>query len=150
MILADQGALGGDTFSLILPIAMILLLGIVLWRGNRQRKQQQEQMKTQRVVGAQVLTQSGIYGTIVDIDDEKNVVTIESTPGTRIRVHSMTIATVVEEQPTPVTPANDEADHVEDLDVHPRTDATTDASAASTTLDAEDGSHAADPDASTR
>lgn len=103
MILAAQAPTGGDTFSLILPIAMIVLLGFVLWRGNRQRKQQQEQMKSQRVVGAEVLTQSGVFGTIVDIDDEKNVVTIESTPGTRLRVHSMTIASVVSDNQASVT-----------------------------------------------
>lgn len=147
MILADQAPTGGDAFTLILPIAMLVLLGLVLWRGNRQRKQQQEQMKSQRVVGAEVLTQSGVFGTIVDIDDEKNVVTIESTPGTRLRVHSMTIASVVSDNEAPVTPNTGAAPADEtsiEETVAPATPAETAPSA-----DADD-IRPADPDAFTR
>lgn len=79
-----------------LPLVLLAVMLVLMWRGNKQRAKLQEEMKAKVVVGADVMTQAGIYGTIVDIDEAANVTTIETTPGTRIRVHSMTIANVVE------------------------------------------------------
>ncbi|CAG7845495.1 hypothetical protein USB125703_01765 [Pseudoclavibacter triregionum] len=79
-----------------LPLVLLAVMLVLMWRGNKQRAKLQEEMKAKVVVGADVMTQAGIYGTIVDIDEAANVTTIETTPGTRIRVHSMTIANVIE------------------------------------------------------
>ena len=42
------------------------------------------------------MTQHGIFGTLVSVDDDKNEAIIETTPGTQLRVHRQTISRVVE------------------------------------------------------
>ncbi|MFD0995482.1 preprotein translocase subunit YajC [Pseudoclavibacter chungangensis] len=100
--------------TLLLPLALLALMLVFMWRSNKKRQAQAQETKSKAVVGAEVMTQAGIYGTIVDIDADNNVTTIETTPGTRIRVHSATVLNVV----TPNVP--DDAseligdDHIDD------------------------------------
>ncbi|MFC5122132.1 preprotein translocase subunit YajC [Pseudoclavibacter helvolus] len=82
-----------------------------MWRSNKKRSAQQQEMRSSAVIGADVMTQSGVYGTIVDIDEDNNITTIESEPGTRLRVHSMTIASIL----TPAVP--DDASALAEHDV---------------------------------
>ena len=42
------------------------------------------------------MTQHGIFGTLVSIDDEKNEAVIETTPGTKLRVHRQVISRVID------------------------------------------------------
>ena len=60
--------------------------------------------------GAEVMTQHGIYGTLISIDDEKNEAIIETTPGTRLRVHRQTVARVVD----PIVAEEDVIDELDD------------------------------------
>lgn len=81
--------------TLILPLILLAVLMVFMWRSNKKRTQQQQEMRSNLRPGAEVMTQSGIYGTIVDLDEENHVATIESSPGTLLRVHSSTIANIV-------------------------------------------------------
>lgn len=85
---------------LIIPLLLLAVMLIFMWRGNKKRAEQQAQVRESMVVGADVMTQAGIYGTIVDLDTENNVATLEVAPGTNIRVHSQTLLQVV----TPTVP----------------------------------------------
>lgn len=82
-------------FMLVIPLVLLGAMLFFMWRSNRKRQEQQTQMRAQMVVGADVMTQAGIYGTITDIDADNNITTIETTPGTRMRVHSSTVLNVV-------------------------------------------------------
>ena len=48
------------------------------------------------VPGAKVMTNFGVFGTILSIDEEENQVQLESTPGTVLTVHRQTIARVID------------------------------------------------------
>ncbi len=85
---------------LVLPLLLLVVMMIFMWRSNKKRQEQQQEMRQQLVPGTEVMTQAGIYGTIVDVDADNNVATIESAPGTQLRVHSATIVNVV----TPTVP----------------------------------------------
>lgn len=87
-------------FMLVIPLVLLGAMLLFMWRGNKKRQEQQTQMRSQMVVGADVMTQAGIYGTITEIDAEHNITTIETTPGTRMRVHSSTIVNIL----TPAVP----------------------------------------------
>ncbi|WP_181064256.1 preprotein translocase subunit YajC [Pseudoclavibacter sp. AY1F1] len=86
--------------TLLLPLVLLGVMIFFMWRSNKKRSAQQQEMRSSAVIGADVMTQSGVYGTIVDIDEDNNITTIESEPGTRLRVHSMTIANIL----TPAVP----------------------------------------------
>jgi preprotein translocase subunit YajC len=91
-------ATGGLPFD-PLTIGLFVLLAVVIifmWRSSRKRRADAEELQTKMVPGAEVMTQTGIFGTLVSIDDETNQAIIETTPGTKLRVHRQVLARVVE------------------------------------------------------
>jgi preprotein translocase subunit YajC len=85
-----------DPLSLAL-IAIAAVLIVFMFISSRRRRRDAETMRAKIVPGAEVMTSQGIYGTLVSVDEEKNEAIIETTPGTKLRVHSQTIAKVVDE-----------------------------------------------------
>ncbi|MDJ1371043.1 preprotein translocase subunit YajC [Gulosibacter molinativorax] len=69
---------------------------VFMWRSNKKRTAQQQELRAKIQPGAEVMTQSGIFGTLLSVDEASNVATLETSPGVEIRVHSQTIAHVVE------------------------------------------------------
>jgi preprotein translocase subunit YajC len=93
-----------DPLTLIM-LAVLALLVFFMFRNGRKRKRDQETLQSTMVPGADVMTNFGLYGTIVSIDEEANKVALEIAPGTIVHIHRQTIARVVE----PVTPDDDDA-----------------------------------------
>jgi preprotein translocase subunit YajC len=106
---ADKPAASGDFFTQnFLTIALVAVLAIMvifMVRNSRKRKRDAEELQNKFVPGAEVMTQHGIYGTLISVDLEKNEAIIETTPGTRLRVHRQTVARVIE--PQEVAPEQD-------------------------------------------
>jgi len=100
-----------DPLTLVM-LAVLALLVFFMFRNGRKRKKDQEALQATMVAGADVMTNFGMYGTIVSIDEEQNKVALEIAPGTVVNIHRQTIARVVE----PVTdePAPDEAEETDD------------------------------------
>lgn len=92
-----------DWFSIAL-IGIAIVLIFFMFRNSRKRRKDMEDMRARIQPGADVMTSFGMYGTLVEVDEEKNEAIVETTPGTRIRVHSQTIAKVVDE----TAPVDDE------------------------------------------
>ncbi|MDP9027995.1 MAG: preprotein translocase subunit YajC [Actinomycetota bacterium] len=90
---AAPGGIDPLTIGLVLLLAVMV---IFMFRNSRKRKRDAEQLQNKFVPGAEVMTQHGIYGTLISIDDEKNEAIIETTPGTRLRVHRQTISRVID------------------------------------------------------
>jgi preprotein translocase subunit YajC len=84
--LAQEQSSGGSLIGLALPILMIVGFYFLLIRPQRNRQRQQQALVASLEVGDEVLTNGGIFGTIVDIDDDEGTVTLEIAPGTRIRM----------------------------------------------------------------
>ncbi|WP_234407366.1 preprotein translocase subunit YajC [Microterricola viridarii] len=82
-------------------LAVLAVLIFFMFRNSRKRQKDAAQLQTQVVPGAKVMTNSGVFGTILSIDDEENEVLLETTPGTVLALHRQTIARVV----TPVETA---------------------------------------------
>jgi preprotein translocase subunit YajC len=95
----DGAAAGGLDSNLLLNVGLFALLAIVIifmFRNSRKRRRDMEELQEKMVPGAEVMTQTGIFGTLVSIDDETNQAIIETTPGTKLRVHRQVLARVVE------------------------------------------------------
>src|SRR5258705_5880558 len=100
-------ATGGLDSNLLLNVGLFALLAIVIifmFRNSRKRRRDQEELQTKMVPGAEVMTQTGIFGTLISINDDTNEAIIETTPGTKLRVHRQVLARVVE----PDVPAVDD------------------------------------------
>lgn len=81
----------------IVMLGVLALLVFFMFRNSRKRKQDLAQLQDKMVPGAEVMTNFGLFGTLVSIDDEANVATIETSPGNTVRVHRQTLARVVED-----------------------------------------------------
>lgn len=82
-----------------LTIAMLAILAVLIFfmfRNGQKRKRDQESLQSKVVVGADVMTNFGLFGTILDIDDENNKVELQAGPGVVLTVHRQTVAKVVE------------------------------------------------------
>ena len=67
--------------STVLIILVVVLFGGTLFmqaKNAKKNKKAQEEMRNQVVVGAEVMTIGGIIGKIVEMDNSKNTITIES------------------------------------------------------------------------
>jgi preprotein translocase subunit YajC len=79
--------------ELLLPFALVL--GVMWLMTSRTRKQQRAaaDFRANLEVGQEVMTGSGLYGTIVAVDGD--TITLESTPGNRTRWIRAAIAKLV-------------------------------------------------------
>ena len=103
--------MGGLEF-LILPL---LLVGLLWMMGAPQRRLRKEQaaMLAQLGPGAEVMTHGGLYGTVVEVDDD--VVVLETSPGVTMRWATRAIAkTVVPEVADDEEYADDEYDEADE------------------------------------
>ena len=95
----DAAATGGLDSNLLLNVGLFGLLAIVIifmFRNSRKRRRDAEELQTKMVPGAEVMTQTGIFGKLISINDDTNEAIIETTPGTKLRVHRQVLARVVE------------------------------------------------------
>ena len=84
--------------DLLIPLALAALLIFFLFNSRRKQKARAEEIKSGLVPGAKVMTTFGVFGTVLSIDEENNQVTIESGPGTVLRVHRQAIGQVENNQ----------------------------------------------------
>ena len=85
---------GGSSFIFIIIIA-VLVVWLIFVRPQRKKQTQQQQMVNELSVGDEVLTAGGIYGTILELDDD--LITVEIAPQTKVRVARRAIAGVTTE-----------------------------------------------------
>ena len=79
-----------------MPPPLVVLI-IFMVRSSRKRKAQAAELQTKMVPGKRIMTSSGIFGTLLWIDDEKLQAGIEVLPGVELVVHRQILAQVVEE-----------------------------------------------------
>jgi preprotein translocase subunit YajC len=82
-ILAQESQ--GSPFSFVIFLLPLALL-FFLMRSQKKKMQAQQSLQQQAEIGDEVITTSGIYGTIVDSDDEEGTIVLEIAPATRIKM----------------------------------------------------------------
>lgn len=96
--------------TIILLVLLLAVMVIFMFRNNKKRQRDAENMKNNLVPGAELMTGSGLFGTVVSIDEDENKVVIESTPGTLLTIHRQAIARLID--PSENAVATDEAEPV--------------------------------------
>lgn len=97
---SDGTSSGGSLLSLLFPL--VLLGGVfyfLLLRPNRTRQRQQQSLLESLKVGDEVMTAGGIFGTLKEIDEVDDTVTVEIAPGTEVRMLRRAIAQRVVDEP---------------------------------------------------
>ncbi|MCR8670645.1 preprotein translocase subunit YajC [Agrococcus sp. HG114] len=85
-----------DPLTIIMLVVLAAMI-FFMFRSNKKRKAQMEELQTKMVPGAEVMTNFGLFGELRSIDEERNEALIEIAPGTIVRVHRQTLARVVDD-----------------------------------------------------
>jgi preprotein translocase subunit YajC len=93
-----------DPFTIIM-LAVLAVLIFFMFRNSRKRQQEARDLQSKVAPGAKVMTNFGVFGTILAIDEDENQVELETSPGTVLTVHRQTIARVIDAVEAPVAGA---------------------------------------------
>lgn len=97
----------------LLMFGLIAVMIFFMFRNGKKRQAAQQELQNSVREGAEVMLQSGIFGTIEDIDDDANRVTVRSGTST-IVVHRSSIAQVLK--------PSDVVEEIVEIDVAPDDD----------------------------
>ncbi|MBG6238122.1 preprotein translocase subunit YajC [Mycetocola sp. CAN_C7] len=92
-----------------LSIGMLAILAVLIFfmfRNGQKRKRDIEEKQTKVVPGASVMTNFGVFGTILSVNDDK--VEVETSPGNVLTVHRQTIVRFLDDEPAPVDETEDD------------------------------------------
>ena len=82
-----------------LPIILIVLLLLFMFRNGRKRQRDAAALTNTLRPGAEIMTTGGIYGIIESIDDEENRIVLKTGPTSEITVHRQAVGRVVKPVP---------------------------------------------------
>ena len=89
-----------ESLTTLLPI---LLIGVVFYllimRPARNRQKRQQEMLSAVQPGARIMTTAGVYGTVVEVEDED--MSVEIAPGVTVRMVKAAIGRVLTEPEPP-------------------------------------------------
>ena len=96
---------GSSPMDPTLILIAVALAVFVFFQFRSSRKRAKETAARQAAIepGVEVMTNYGLYGTILSIDEDTNMALIETTPGTVLKIHRQTILKAVEDEPTAVS-----------------------------------------------
>lgn len=117
--------------NIILMVVLALLVGLMFWNSRKRMQKMKEEQAAkarQTVPGAEVMLNSGLFGTIVSYDPDNldQPAEVEIAPGVVIKVHSQAIARIISSEETSYedeTDADVDVDADEDMPVVPDTPA---------------------------
>lgn len=117
MSLAASG--GGSGYTTILLFILIpVALYFLMIRPQQRRAKQAQSMQNSLAPGAEVMTSSGIYGTVAEVDNDEGTVSLEVSPDIYITFARGAIGRVI----APAPAADDEVtDDETDSDAHTAT-----------------------------
>ena len=95
-------------FDPTLILIAVALAVFVFFQFRSSRKRAKETAARQAAIepGVEIMTNYGLYGTVLSIDEDTNMALIETTPGTVLKIHRQTILKAVEDE-TPVVSKTD-------------------------------------------
>lgn len=91
----------------LMMLGLLAVMVFFMFRNSKKRKAELENMREKMVPGVEVMTNFGLFGTLVSVDEDTNVAEVETSPGTIVRVHRQTLSRVVEDT-TPAAADSDE------------------------------------------
>jgi preprotein translocase subunit YajC len=86
---------GFDPMTLIL-LAVFAVFIFMMFRRNKAAKKTQQEQQAKLAPGVEIMTNFGLFGTVLSIDDAENKVVVELSPGTTATVHRQTITKIME------------------------------------------------------
>lgn len=90
-------------YTLILIAVVLAAFVFFQYRNSKKRQRETAERLASLLPGVEVMTNFGLYGTLVSIDEEENIALVEIAPKTIVKLHRQVILKAVEpEIPEPV------------------------------------------------
>jgi preprotein translocase subunit YajC len=89
---AAGGGFGG--IQVIFLVAAVALVIFMIFNGRRNRAKQAA-TRSEMVPGSDIMTNFGLFGKLLSIDEVTNVAEVETSPGVIVKVHRQTLSKVV-------------------------------------------------------
>lgn len=89
---AAGGGFGG--IQIIFLVAAVALVIFMIFNGRRNRAKQAA-LRSEMTPGSDIMTNFGLFGKLLSVDEVTNVAEVETSPGTIVRVHRQTLSKVV-------------------------------------------------------
>ena len=105
--------------TLLLMGAVLVVLIIFMVRNSRKRRRDALEMQEKLKVGAEVMTNFGLYGKVKKIDDTDNKLVLETSPGQTITVHRQVVARVIDAASSGATKGESVGKAVADVALNP-------------------------------
>lgn len=80
----------------VFMLAVLAVLVLFMFRNGRKRAKDAAALQAQVVAGAHVMTNFGVYGDIISIDEAENKIVLETSPGNTLTIHRQAIARVID------------------------------------------------------
>ncbi len=78
---------GGDWFTMLLPILIVVFIGyFLLFRPAQRQEAERKKLLSSLKKGDDVITNAGIYGQVVSVSETEDEVTIKVDEGTRLKM----------------------------------------------------------------
>jgi preprotein translocase subunit YajC len=99
-------------FDPTLVLIAVALAVFVFFQFRSSRKRTKETAARQAAIapGVEIMTNYGLYGTVLSIDEDTNMALIETTPGTVLKIHRQTILKAVEDETPEVSETESDSD----------------------------------------
>lgn len=82
-----QAAAGANNYSfLIMMVAIFAIMWLFMIRPQQKKQKELQKFRNQITVGTEIITAGGIYGKVTSIDEANNILIVEVSKGTSIRV----------------------------------------------------------------
>lgn len=97
VLAADQpaAAAGFNPMNLVL-FALFGLVIFMMFRKQKKTKAAAEEQRSKLATGVQVMTNFGLFGKVLSIDEAENKIELELSPGNTAMVHRQTVAKIIE------------------------------------------------------
>ncbi|CAN5296674.1 preprotein translocase subunit YajC [Frigoribacterium sp. UYMn621] len=99
--------------TLILIAVALAVFVFFQFRSSRKRAKETAARQAAIAPGVEIMTNYGLYGTILSIDEDTNMALIETTPGTVLKIHRQTILKAVEDETPDASEGDDATDSVQ-------------------------------------
>lgn len=80
----------------LLLLVMFGLLIFMMIRKQRKTKAAASEQRSKLAPGVEMMTNFGLFGKVISIDEDENKIVLEISPGTTATVHRQTVAKIIE------------------------------------------------------
>jgi preprotein translocase subunit YajC len=87
----------GSSLQIVFLVVAVAIVIFMIFNGRRNRAKQAA-AKAEMLPGSEIMTNFGLFGKLLSVDEVTNVAEVETSPGVIVKVHRQTLSKVVTPQ----------------------------------------------------